>query len=255
MPLKEFFIIRETGHMLFHHQFAETTSNGDPVLTSGLIAAIFQFAQQVEQDMIDFIRMRRVSFIFRKTLGLIFVLSMDSETNPIHFEAVMYKIEKHFFRLFPEAKFDPSAILEVYEDFRNFLSNYLKPVEKRAEVLGEVMLIIGVREDELVERSLEEVGSAVARKLLSARMDEIQLAEERGFVQILEVVEGVFSDLGINSQPAIVNGSADIIQIQLHCKECQLCQLEDNESFCRGFLEEILENTTETRFEVKLLSE
>lgn len=255
LTLKEFFIIRETGQMLFHHRFRTISpQNGDPLLTSGLLAAIFQFAQQVEQDLIDFIRMRRVSFIFRKSSGLIFVLSMSSDTNPVHFEEVMHGIEKQFFLLFPEAAFDPSSKLDTYEGFRSFLSDYLKPVEKRAILLSEVMFVLGVKEELLVEWSLEEIGSAVANKVFSVSFDEIQLAQEKSVSQLLEVAETILGDLGINIQPIVLNEGTNTIQIQLNHSQCQLYRSGSEDCFCRGFLDEFLGKTVDFAVEIRIIT-
>lgn len=241
--------------MLFHHRFTPISpQTGDPLLTSGLLAAIFQFAQQVELDMIDFIRMRRVSFIFRKSSGLIFVLSMSSETNPVHFEEVMHGIEKQFFFLFPEAAFDPSAKLDTYEGFRSFLSEYLKPVEKRAILLSEVMFILGVKEELLAEWSLEEIGSAVANKIFSVSFDAIRLAKEKSISQLLEVAETILGDLGINIQAIVLNEGTNTIQIQLNHSQCQLYRSDSEDCFCRGFLDEFLGKTVDLAIEINIVT-
>ena len=241
LPLREFFVIREQGQLLFHTRFANQSLNKlenstDPLMTSGLIAAIFQFAQTIEHDTIDFIRMRQASFSFHKSKELIFVLSMDFETNPIHFETIMAEIERIFINSFPDANFDSIIELKDYQGFGDTLHTLLKPIQARAELIADVMWIIGVPEEKLVEWSLEELAQAVARKFLSQQIDELRRASQEGIEYVLDIAQGILHDIGLGVQFILEK------QIIVNCNQCQLCYQHEEECFCRDFIEEFLGN-------------
>ena len=234
LTLREFFVIRDAGQLLFHSKFTNTAYK-DPFMTSGLIAAIFQFAQQVEHDTIDFIRMRQVSFSFRKSVGLIFVLTMESQTNPVHFESIMVEIETQFTKSFPEARLDDVIELNTYQHFTDILHPMLKPVAARAEFLSEIMWVLGIQEEKLSEWSNEDLSQSVARKILSIRFEELRLAREEGIEQTLEVIQELLQTLGLLSQ---INYAQE--KLTIDCTACDLCHKHEEGCFCSGFIYEIL---------------
>ncbi len=231
MAIREFFIIHESGQLLLHHSFTFERVKNDPTLTSGLIAAIFNFAQNVEGDVIDFIRMKHVSFIFHRSKSLIYVLSMDSSTNPVHFEHVMQEIEQEFVKQYPQAHIDFFVEPEEYKPFIPILEQLLRPAENKSELLREVKWILGVEEEKLAEWPLEEIGKSCAQKLIFLQMDRIRGLYQQSPDSLVDIATDLLQRLGLSVEIESSNEEFNVT--------CNLCQKKRrNQCFCRAFLEE-----------------
>ncbi len=237
MTLKELFILKDSGLLLFHHRFSGEEEK-DPTLTSGLLAAVFHFAQQVEQDTIDFIRMRKVAFIFRRSKGLLFVISLDSQVNPLLFEEALPIIEHKFLRQFPDATLDHLPNMAEYDPFREELTSFLKPLEMKARLVNETAWMLGIREEQLIEWTLEDIALAVMHKVLITRGEILQKRLHAGTDEIKDVAEEIIHGLGLPARFLKIYPPSDV---QVSCGKHRPCKNNPRDCFCRSVFLSILE--------------
>ncbi len=237
MILKELFVIKDSGLLLFHHRFSGRNEK-DPTLTSGLLAAVFHFAQQVEQDTIDFIRMRKVSFIFRRSKGLLFVMSLDTQINPLLFEETLPVIERKFLQRFPEATSDNLPNMADYDPFREEITSFLKPVEMKARLVNEAAWMLGIREEQLMEWSLEDIALAIMHKLLTTKGDLLQEQLNANSDDVKDVAEDIIHGMGL---PARFLKIYPPEYVQVSCGQYRPCKNNPSDCFCRSVFLSMLE--------------
>ena len=93
--IREFFVIRDSGALLFHRQYRDTDTDVD--LRAGLISALYSFVVTVENDSIDYIRMKKFSILFNKKENYIFCLFLDSRVHPVLGEGELAILQQRFF--------------------------------------------------------------------------------------------------------------------------------------------------------------
>ncbi len=238
MALKEVFILKDSGLLLFHHRFSGEDQK-DPSLTSGLLAAVFHFAQQVEQDTIDFIRMRKVAFIFRRSRGLLFVISLDAQVNPLLFENALPTMEQKFLTMFPHAILDHLPNIADYDPFREEITAFLKPLEMKARLISEVAWMLGIREEHLMEWPLEDIARAVIRKILTTRGEILQKYLLNNPENLKEIAEEIINGLGL---PAQFQKDPTSNELKVTCGSHRPCKENiQKDCFCRGIYQAITE--------------
>lgn len=128
MLIREFLCVLEHGLMLFHVGHSQQEGNPDQFLRSSLISALYSFANQVENDTIDALRMGKVTLMFKKQRELIFILVLDSSIYPIWCEEALTALLKEFFQRFPEVQWEQETVLDLqtFDSFKIVVAQRLQ---------------------------------------------------------------------------------------------------------------------------------
>jgi hypothetical protein len=199
-----------------------------------LISALYSFANQVEDDTIDALRMGKVTLMFKKQRELIFILVMNSSIDPTWCEESLTALLKEFFQRFPEIQWEQETVLDLqtFDSFKIVVARHLQTLNKRVTLLKLLLDERLIKQDEYPQHGFECLGAIVAGRLLQKHQYKLVEAIKEQ-IPTLPIVDKLLDWLE-GSHVARMNST-----YVLDCCTCALCH-EKTDCFFESFLETFL---------------
>ena len=220
--------------LLFHRKY-QNTINTDAMLQSGLISALYSFARQVVDDEMDYLQMKKVSLLFNRQNQFIFVLFIDNNINPVFCEKHFRVVQEKFFKAFPEVLWNKEVVnTSLFKSFKQEIDKIFMPLESQ---LGLYTLLIEeniVKEDEIINSDLEDLGRLAAVRLLQRNQSYLLEAKAHGRRNLINEIDDLLSYLGLK------NFKRDQSDYTLDCNSCKMCEKIAN-CFYEGFISTLVD--------------
>lgn len=232
MIVREVLVVHEYGTVIFHRRYSK--SSQDIVLKSGLISALYNFAQEVEGDAIDVIRMEKVSMLFKKRDLLIFVLFFESTVNPGWCKREINLLANRFFQAFPEVLWNTEIVdLTMFMTFKAEADRVLGKLERKLELILYLIEEALITEEEFQEQNLHVLGQIVGTRLMDKTHNQFASVLGQGKEFIFAQVD-LLLDL-LSASHIERHGS----EYTLDCSRCFLCE-DQQDCFFSGVLGKFL---------------
>ena len=92
--IKDFFILNETGHSVYHRAYISSKIDDD--LVSGFLSAIFSISKELSIDRIHVMDMQETKFIYETRPPHIFVLNVTKDVDPLFGNTILTQIVNFF---------------------------------------------------------------------------------------------------------------------------------------------------------------
>ncbi|MFW9779597.1 MAG: hypothetical protein ACFFE8_12135 [Candidatus Heimdallarchaeota archaeon] len=231
MVVREFLVVHEYGTVIFHQRYSK--SSQDIVLRSGLISALYNFAQEVERDSIDVLRMEKVSLLFKKRDLLIFVLFFDSTVNPEWCKQEIDILANNFFMAFPDVLWSTEIVnLSRFKSFDMDSDRILTALNRKLELILYLIEEGLITEEEYEESNFHTLGQIVGTRLLDRFHNQFSYVLGQGSELIFSQID-LLLDL-LNATHVQRHGS----KYTFDCAHCFLCE-DRQDCFFSGVMSQI----------------
>lgn len=232
MIVREVLVVHEYGTVIFHRRYSK--SSQDIVLKSGLISALYNFAQEVEGDAIDVIRMEKVSMLFKKRDLLIFVLFFESTVNPGWCKREINLLANRFFQDFPEVLWNTEIVdLTMFMTFKAEADRVLTALNNKLELILYLIEEGLLTEEEFQEQNFHVLGQMVGTRLMDKAHNQFTYVLRQGKEFVFAQVDLILDLLSASHIER--NGW----RYTLDCNRCFLCK-DQNDCFFTGVLGQFL---------------
>lgn len=237
MLIREFLCVHEHGTVIYHKSYPlEDHKTELLMLRSGLISALYNFANEVEEDTLESLNMQKIKLIFKKSLQLIFIIFVDTRIDSSWCQDEIDLLIERFFKQFPEFKFQ-SNIIEIsqFEAFNDTLDEVVDSLNKKLEFITLLIDEELITEEEFKELDLSSLGSLVGSRIVQKNQSLLAYALNEGneiFIdQILDILEQLKGD------HIVIEGR----DVKIDCNKCFLCPLGTYDCFYETLLQVLIE--------------